>query len=148
MAKIPGTVTLSGIIAPSDDQDTYAVTEDTYNKGGHRTVETIADRNAIPDDRRKEGMLVFVRGDSVTYQLISGNWEIFAGSSGAGDKHFVYNQGVASALWTINHNMGKFPAVDVIDSGGTNVEGDIFYVDADNITITFSASFGGTAYLN
>ena len=31
MSKIPGTVTLSGIIAPSDDQDTYAVTEDTYN---------------------------------------------------------------------------------------------------------------------
>jgi len=148
MSKIPGTVTLSGIIAPSDDQDTYAVTEDTYNKGGHRTVDTIADRNAIPTDRRKEGMLVFVKGDNVTYQLINGLWEVFAGSSGAGDKHYVYTQPTASNIWNVNHNMGKFPAVDVIDTGGTNVEGDVFYVDANNLTLTFSAPFTGTAYLN
>jgi len=148
MSKIPGTVTLSGIIAPSDDQDTYAVTEDTYNKGGHRTVETIAERNLIPSLRRKEGMLVFVRGDGITYQLINDVWEVFAGSSGAGDKHEVYIQGVASAIWNVNHNMGKFPSVDVIDTGGTNVEGDILYVDADNIILTFSAPFTGTCYMN
>ena len=148
MSKIPGTVTLSGIIAPSDDQDNYAVTEDTYNKGGHRTVESIAERNDIPIDRRKEGMLVFVRGDGVTYQLINDVWEVFAGSSGAGDKHDVHVQGNASAVWNVTHNMGKFPAVDVIDTGGTNVEGDIFYVDANNLTLTFSAPFTGTAYLN
>jgi len=83
MAKIPGTVALTGIIAPSDDQDNYAVHSEEYGRGGFRSVLTATDRDNIPPGRQKEGMLVFVLSDATLYQFIGGVWIIFlTGSSG------------------------------------------------------------------
>ncbi|HEY6416766.1 MAG TPA: hypothetical protein VIX41_11025 [Acidimicrobiales bacterium] len=61
---------------------------------------------------------------------------------------YIFNQGVASTVWTIDHPLDFFPNVTVIDSAGTQVEGDVHYVDADTISITFTAAFSGTAYLS
>jgi len=68
-AKIPGSVPLTGFIAPIDELDTYAVTDEYYNKGGYRTVADIAARDAITVDRRKVGMLVYVQSDDKRYRL-------------------------------------------------------------------------------
>lgn len=70
-----------------------------------------------------------------------------AGPAGAGAA-YVHYQNIASATWSITHNLGFFPAVTAIDSGGSNVEGDIAYPDANNVTVTFSAACGGVAYLS
>ena len=148
MSRIPGTIPLSGVIAPSDDADTYPVTEDIYNKGGHRSVNTLVDRDSIPHDRRKNGMLVYVESTSLTYQLIGNIWEIFAGSSGAGDLNYTHIQGVASTLWNIAHNLGKYPSVTVLDSALNEVVGEVVYIDFNNVQVTFSAIFSGTATLN
>ena len=73
----------------------------------------------------------------------------FRGSSGVdGDRHFVHNQGGANALWTITHNLGKYPAVSVVDSAGSLVEGDVSYVSINVLTVEFSSAFSGVAYLN
>jgi len=64
------------------------------------------------------------------------------------DKTFKYNQNTPSSNWIINHNLNKYPSVMVIDSAGTVCEGSINYVDINNITITFSAGFSGSATLN
>ena len=61
---------------------------------------------------------------------------------------FVYNQVVPASTWTITHNLGRFPSVTVVDSGLSVVIGDVRYTNNAQIVITFSASFGGTAYLN
>lgn len=61
---------------------------------------------------------------------------------------FVYQQPSPSASWVITHNLGNFPSVTVIDSSGNKVFGDISYTDANTLTLTFSAAFTGTAYLN
>lgn len=61
---------------------------------------------------------------------------------------YIHNQAVASATWNINHKLGKFPSVTIIDTSGNVVYGDIQFIDSNNITITFSASFSGKAYLN
>ncbi|RKZ88576.1 MAG: hypothetical protein DRQ39_02210 [Gammaproteobacteria bacterium] len=147
MAKIPGTVTLSGIIAPSDDQDEYAVTEDIWNKGGHRSVDTLADRDAIPTLRKKEGMTVYVGDTQITYQWVSGAWVDFVGGSG-GDKTYIHTQGTASATWTVTHGLGKRTSVTVVDTGSNTVEGDVLHVDNDNVVLTFSAPFTGQAFFN
>jgi len=68
--------------------------------------------------------------------------------SGGGDKTFNHNQGTASSVWTINHNLGKNPSVTVIDNGNSVVEGEILYIDINTISITFSSAFAGDAYLN
>ena len=84
-----------------------------------------------------------VDGDILKYE--SGEW---INSPIGADLNFTYNQSPASAVWTINHNLNKFPNYTVIDSSGDEVEGDVTYINNNQLTLTFSAAFSGTAYLN
>ena len=68
--------------------------------------------------------------------------------TGTGDLNFVFTQMSALSTWHIVHSLGKFPDVVVIDSAGTNVIGQIDYIDVNTVDLIFSAPFGGTAYLN
>jgi len=61
---------------------------------------------------------------------------------------FVYSQLNSASVWVLNHGLGSFPSVTVLDSAGNTVFGDIVYNDQNTLTLTFSASFTGTAYLN
>lgn len=70
------------------------------------------------------------------------------GTSPSVDKNYVHNQPVASAVWTVNHNLEKFPSVSVVDSGNTAVNGLVEYINLNSLTITFSAPFSGKAYIN
>ena len=65
-----------------------------------------------------------------------------------GTPTFIFNQGVAATTWNVNHNLGKFPSVTVIDTANTVVNGEYEYIDNNNITLKFSAAFAGKAYLN
>jgi len=60
----------------------------------------------------------------------------------------VFTQVSAAATWNIAHNLDKFPAVTVVDSGGNELIPDVLYVDNNNITLTFGAATSGKAYLN
>jgi hypothetical protein len=65
-----------------------------------------------------------------------------------GDGYYLeYPVGVASSIWTINHDFNAYPNVTIINSAGDQVEGDVDYVSNYIITITFSAPFAGTAIL-
>ncbi len=61
---------------------------------------------------------------------------------------FVFTQGVPAAVWNISHNLGKFPSVSVTNNNNIVTNGEITYIDNNNLTCTFSAGFAGTAYLN
>jgi hypothetical protein len=61
---------------------------------------------------------------------------------------YNFTQPTPSAAWDITHNLGRFAAVTVIDSGGSVVEGEIDYVSVNRLTIAFSAAFSGTASLS
>lgn len=65
-----------------------------------------------------------------------------------GDKYYQHTQGRSASTWYINHNLDKYPSVFVRDSAGTVVEGEITYIDRNNVRIDFSGSFGGFAELN
>ena len=66
------------------------------------------------------------------------------------DPTFVHNQNSTSDTWVITHNLGTYPSVTAIDSGGSNVVGEITYNSANQLTISFSGTSGfqGKAYLN
>lgn len=64
------------------------------------------------------------------------------------DKTYIYNQSVPSSIWTITHNLDKYPSVTVVDSAGTVVIGEVTYISKFIITLTFSSPFSGLAYLN
>lgn len=128
----------------------------------------------IPGAQIQEGMLVYVKtgytsgattrtGDTYyTYKLNNGesrsaitgavpnaesNWTEHV-SSGGGDLAYTHTQTVASATWTITHNLGKFPSVTVIDSADSVVIGDVVFTSVNELVVSFSGIFSGKAYLN
>ena len=65
-----------------------------------------------------------------------------------GDKNYVWTQSQSAAVWTINHNLNKYPSIRVEDSAGNDVIGDYEYLDANTVVATFTGAFSGKAYLN
>lgn len=64
------------------------------------------------------------------------------------DAHFTFTQNAPATTWAVTHNLGKYPAVAVVDSAGTAVLGQITYLDPASLRLDFTAPFSGTAYLN
>ncbi len=64
------------------------------------------------------------------------------------DSTFVFTQGVSSTTWNIQHNLGKFPSVSVVNTNDFVIHGEVEYIDSNNVTLTFSAGFTGKAFLN
>ena len=65
-----------------------------------------------------------------------------------GSPTFIFNQNTVATVWNIQHNLGKFPSITVIDTGDTVVAGEYTYIDNNNVQLNFSAGFAGKAYLN
>lgn len=61
---------------------------------------------------------------------------------------FIHEQGVASPVWNVEHNLNKYPAVSVVDSAGNEIIAEVTYLDLNNITITMTSAFKGKAFLN
>lgn len=76
---------------------------------------------------------------------LSGNVDV--GNTSA-DKTYVHTQGTAAAVWTVTHNLGKYPSVTVVDSANTVIIGEVFYLDINTVRLTFCAPFCGSAYFN
>lgn len=76
---IPRTLPLSGPIAPYSVSDTYPTHYAEFGYGGYREVNTIDDRDNISQQKRSEGMQVYVRKEKIVYVLVGGlendNWE-------------------------------------------------------------------------
>lgn len=61
---------------------------------------------------------------------------------------YHYVQGFASDTWTITHNLGWNPNVTVVDSAGTNCEGEVQYISENELCVVFTGAFSGDAYLS
>lgn len=73
MAELKGTQ-VSAIVVPFTDADKYATHDAKYGKGGFRSVSTIADRDAIPVERKTEGMIVRVTANGLNYEWKNNAW--------------------------------------------------------------------------
>lgn len=70
------------------------------------------------------------------------------GPPGPGAVSFVFTQGPPSSTWVIVHNMNKFPAIEIVDSGDSVIIPSIHYDNVNQITATFGSATSGKAYLN
>jgi len=61
---------------------------------------------------------------------------------------YVFTQSTPAAVWTINHDLEKYPAVSIVDSANDEVIGEVHYTSTSQVVITFSAAFSGKAFLN
>lgn len=93
--------------------------------------------NVAPTDYINEingGELIDVQKDGKTVTLQS--------------KTFIFEQGIASDTWVINHNLNKKPSITIVDSADNVVEGAEKYIDENTVEIYFNGAFKGKAYLN
>jgi len=60
----------------------------------------------------------------------------------------VHEQNSPSAVWTIQHNLEKFPSVVLVDAEDDVILGEINYESNNTIIITLSAAIPGKAFLN
>lgn len=89
--------------------------------------------------------LLFLRGHSSLQLDKFYALSIYAGN---GDKTFVFDQATPANPWIINHGLNKFPSVSMVLSTGQVGIADVTYIDANNLTITFSGDESGKAYMN
>ena len=60
----------------------------------------------------------------------------------------IHNQTVSSSTWNITHNLNKYPSVSIVDSSNEEVIGEVEHINANSLTVKFSAPFSGKAFLN
>lgn len=61
---------------------------------------------------------------------------------------FSYEQMIPSTEWHVEHNLKGYPSVTVVDSAGSVVYGEVYYIDENNLKVIFNVSFSGQVYLN
>ena len=66
------------------------------------------------------------------------------GPAGAG---FVFTQSSSASSWTINHNLGFKPSVDVYDSGSQQIQAEVSHASINQTIILLTASTAGFARL-
>ena len=59
----------------------------------------------------------------------------------------VHTQTTAASTWVINHALGGYPSVSVVDSAKTLVFGEITYPSTSQVVVNYSAAFSGYAFL-
>lgn len=101
-----------------------------------------SERTVVEIDDGVETRSVVV--DSETISVVTA---LEQGPPGAGDKHYE-QQFTNSASVTVNHNLGKKPSVEIIDSAGDKVIGDVNYVSDNQLLISLSAPTGGVIICN
>jgi len=76
------------------------------------------------------------------------NGMFFMGKRMYGVETYIFEQIQSSSVWIINHPLKKFPSINVVDTGGNLVIGDVEYISDSKLIVTFSSEFSGKAYLN
>jgi hypothetical protein len=107
--------------------NTAFVVSDGVNSDGILTGETLLVESA------NSGLAIAVSNNKLTFTAKLG---------------YVFTQSTPAAVWTINHDLGKYPSVSIVDSANDEVIGEVNYTSTSQVVITFSAAFSGKAFLN
>lgn len=70
------------------------------------------------------------------------------GGGGVATTGYVHTQTIPTAVWNVTHNLGKFPSVDVVDSGNSVVVADVHHIDTSSLTVTFGSATSGRVFCN
>ena len=127
----------SFVLSSEDNNTTYEL--DSTQNG------TNSDIRLIASDSTKS-IVKLEAGTNVTLTNTGSN--ILIDVTDMGDKNYVHPQGVASAIWTVQHNLNKFPSCTMVLSTGQQGYGDVTFIDENNLTITFAGAESGKAYIN
>ena len=170
--KYKDTIESGAFTGPADGSNIAAITTmqiSSVDVSGQNTVEfmeylvgnniLISEQNAISNFGHYTIDSYTLNGTAYTLNLTNlfGNgvldldkfydFAVFTLSS-QGAPTFVFTQGIPATTWNIQHNLGKFPSVSVINNNNVIINGEVTYIDNNNVQLNFSAGFSGKAYLN
>ena len=84
----------------------------------------------------------------VTVPVTSTVTAITQGPQGpVGASAFVYQQAAPATTWTINHNLGYKPSVELLDSGSQEIDGDVAHPSDNQTVVTLNPASAGLARL-
>ena len=63
-------------------------------------------------------------------------------------RNYTHTQSSASLTWTINHNLGFNPSVEILSVGGVEIEAQVTHTSVNQTIINFVIATAGTARLN
>lgn len=90
----------------------------------------------------------FLPTGSITADNVQDAIEQIAIAAG-GDSRLAVSHPGASDIWgPIEHNLGKYPDVQAIDSAGSELNPGVTHHDENSVTLTFTAATSGTAIFN
>ncbi len=87
----------------------------------------------------QEAISILVTDDEEIFQ-VGGVWP--PGTSGAS---YLHNQAAPDTVWTVNHNLGFRPNVEIRNAGGQVILADVAHITDNQLKITFAAPTAGTA---
>lgn len=132
MAENIGTQIIAPIVTPNSN-DKFPTHINNCGKGGYHSVQSLVDRDKIPNDRREEGMLCGVIAENVVYQLRGGIdnafWEIFTTGAGGATSASSLNYSPTGDLkgTTVQE------AVDELESKKANINDIYTKAETDNL---------------
>jgi hypothetical protein len=68
--------------------------------------------------------------------------ELFGGGVPA-RPDFVFQQNTPIIAWVVNHSLGVYPVVTIMDLAGYEVEADVQYVSLNQIIVSFTSPASG-----
>lgn len=72
---------------------------------------------------------------------------IHPGPQGPAGAFYLHTQAMPSTTWTINHNLGYRPAVELLDAGSQEIDGEIAHPSANQTVVTLNPATAGIARL-
>lgn len=69
------------------------------------------------------------------------------GPQGPAGVAYIHTQSSPSATWTITHNLGFKPSVELLNTGSQEIDGDVVHTSYDVTMVYFTAAIAGFARL-
>lgn len=135
---VPGGFTLVEPVAPNLKLAVAAV----VNAGNNGTIFVRWTTGArLQDLHDVEANGSKVDRDVLTYIAANNRWE-------ARQASFSYTQSTPASVWTINHNLGFKPSVELFDTGSQEIDGEVIHTSVNQAVVTFTKAIAGFSRLN
>jgi len=69
------------------------------------------------------------------------------GPSGADEDSFDFQQASPALQWSISHNLGRRPIVELFSVGGAEIDADVTHLSNDQVIVNFVIPTAGSARL-
>ena len=104
---------------------------------GPAPVQIVEVPGVAPDD------VVVLREETVLLLTVAEQ-----GPAGSSDATFTHEQTLPSSLWTVAHNLGKYPAVTVADNLREPLLADVSYPSLNTVQVAFSSARAGFVFFS